>query len=71
MAVRSAQRAPARQEQITPRVTEHENEDVLMAQYVESPDPAIRERVVQACTSLVRRIASEFVFSGVPTDDLV
>jgi RNA polymerase sigma-B factor len=71
MAVRSAQRAPVRQEQITPRVTEHENEDVLMAQYVESPDPAIRERVVHACTPLVRRIASEFVFSGVPTDDLV
>jgi RNA polymerase sigma-B factor len=42
-----------------------------MTQYVETRDPEIRERVVVACTPLVRRIASEFVFSGVPTDDLV
>jgi RNA polymerase sigma-B factor len=42
-----------------------------MADYVETHDAAIRERVVVACTPLVRRIAGEFVFSGVPSDDLV
>src|SRR3990170_3940558 len=49
----------------------HDDVDALMAQYVESHTPAIRERVVVACTPLVRRIAGEFVFSGVPSDDLV
>ncbi|MGH2375915.1 MAG: sigma-70 family RNA polymerase sigma factor [bacterium] len=70
MAVRSA-RATARSEQVTRPAPQHEDEDVLMAEYVETQSPAIRDRVVVACTPLVRRIASEFVFSGVPSDDLV
>lgn len=42
-----------------------------MAEYVEAHSPTVRERVVAACTPLVRRIAAEFVFSGVQSDDLV
>src|SRR3546814_9094570 len=62
---------PVRSEQVTRPAPQHENEDVLIADYVESHTPAIRDRVVVACTPLVRRIAAEFVFSGVPSDDLV
>lgn len=68
MVARSAQRQVVRREQIAPS---HDDADTLMARYVEAPTPEIREQVVAACTSLVRRIASEFVFSGVPTDDLI
>lgn len=71
MAVRSAQRAASRGDQPARKGSDREDEDALMAQYVETHDTAIRERVVVACTPLVRRIASEFVFSGVPSDDLV
>ncbi|MDR7520821.1 MAG: sigma factor, partial [Armatimonadota bacterium] len=49
----------------------HDDVDALMAEYVETHAPATRERVVLACTPLVRRIAAEFIFSGVPSDDLV
>lgn len=69
MAVRSA-----RSDRVgyTPRSAPvHEDEDVLMAEFVETRSPAIRDRVVTACTPLVRRIASEFVYSGVPADDLI
>jgi RNA polymerase sigma-B factor len=48
-----------------------DDEEALMREYAQTRDPAIRERVVLACTPLVRRIAAEFVFSGVPTEDLV
>jgi RNA polymerase sigma-B factor len=68
MVARSAQRQVVRREQIAPP---QDDADTLMARYVEAPTPEIRERVVAACTPLVRRIASEFVFSGVPTDDLI
>ena len=71
MAVRSAQRTVSRQYPAPRKGPDREDEDVLMAGYVETHDPSIRERVVVACTPLVRRIAAEFVFSGVPSDDLV
>lgn len=71
MVVRSAHRPTARQDQVSRTAPEREDEDVLMAEYVGSHDPGIRDRMVAACTPLVRRIASEFVFSGVPADDLV
>ena len=48
-----------------------EDEEALMQAYARTRDPHLRERVVVACTPLVRRIAAEFVYSGVPTDDLV
>ncbi|MCL6552959.1 MAG: sigma-70 family RNA polymerase sigma factor [Firmicutes bacterium] len=48
-----------------------DDEEALMREYAQTRDPAIRERVVLACTPLVRRVAAEFVFSGVPTEDLV
>jgi RNA polymerase sigma-B factor len=51
--------------------TDREDEDALMLEYARTRHPQVRERVVAACTPLVRRIAAEFVFSGVPTDDLV
>ena len=71
MVVRSAQRATGRTDQVTRTAPTHENEDVLLAEYVQIHSPGVRDRVVVACTPLVRRIASEFVFSGVPADDLV
>ncbi len=48
-----------------------EDEELLMLEYARTRDPQLRERVVLACTPLVRRIAAEFVFAGVPTEDLV
>jgi len=42
-----------------------------VAEYLQTPTPEIRERIVLACTPLVRRIAGEFVFAGVPSEDLV
>ncbi len=71
MAARSVQRTVERQEAAPHPVPPQDDVDVLMAEYVEAHGPAIRERVVVACTPLVRRIAAEFVFSGVPSDDLV
>ncbi|MBI3975192.1 MAG: sigma-70 family RNA polymerase sigma factor [Armatimonadetes bacterium] len=47
------------------------DEDALVTRYVESHDPALREEIVLACTPLVRRIVSDFIFAGVPTDDLM
>lgn len=47
------------------------DEDALVARYVETRDPALREHIVLACTPLVRRIVSDFIFAGVPTDDLM
>lgn len=47
------------------------DEDALVARYAETRDPALREQVVLACTPLVRRIVSDFIFAGVPTDDLM
>jgi len=47
------------------------DEDALVAQYLETRDPALQEQIVIACTPLVRRIVSDFIFSGVPTDDLM
>jgi RNA polymerase sigma-B factor len=71
MVARSAQRTAERPHVAVPVTLPLEDADVLMADYVDSHAPAIRERVVVACTPLVRRIAGEFVFSGVPSDDLV
>jgi RNA polymerase sigma-B factor len=45
--------------------------EALVAEYLQTPTPQIRERIVTACTPLVRRIAGEFVFAGVPSEDLV
>lgn len=45
--------------------------DLLMAAFAETNDPLLREKVVKSSEALVRRIASDFVFSGVPTEDLV
>jgi RNA polymerase sigma-B factor len=64
-------RVTERQEVAPPAAPAHEDVDALMAQYVETHSPDIREKVVVACTQMVRRIAAEFVFSGVPSDDLV
>src|SRR3972149_261010 len=47
------------------------DEDGLIARYLETRDPALQEQIVVACTPLVRRIVSDFIFSGVPTDDLM
>lgn len=47
------------------------DEDVLIERYVETRDPGLQEQIVVACTPLVRRIVSDFIFSGVPTDDLM
>jgi len=47
------------------------DEDALVARYGETRDPALREQIVLACTPLVRRIVSDFIFAGVPTDDLM
>ena len=47
------------------------DEDGLIARYLETRDPALPEQIVVACTPLVRRIVSDFIFSGVPTDDLM
>ena len=70
MVARSVQRAVERQE-VAPPAAPTQDVDALMAEYVETHSPAIRERVVVACTPLVRRISAEFVFSGVTSDDLV
>lgn len=71
MVARSVQRTVERQEAAPHAAPAQDDVDVLMAEYVEAHSPAIRERVVVGCTPLVRRIAAEFVFSGVPSDDLV
>ncbi len=47
------------------------DEDILIERYVETRDPGLQEQIVVACTPLVRRIVSDFIFSGVPTDDLM
>jgi RNA polymerase sigma-B factor len=71
MVARTVQRPVDRPEAVVPSSPPPTDVDALMAEYVESHTPAIRERVVVACTPLVRRIAGEFVFSGVPSDDLI
>ncbi len=47
------------------------DEDILIERYVETRDPDLQEKIVVACTPLVRRIVSDFIFAGVPTDDLM
>ncbi len=47
------------------------DEDAIVARYMETRDPALKGEVLVACTPLVRRIVSDFIFSGVPTDDLM
>ncbi|MDR7427644.1 MAG: sigma-70 family RNA polymerase sigma factor [Armatimonadota bacterium] len=46
-------------------------EDELVARYRATRDPAVREEIVLTCTPLVRRIVADFIFSGVPGDDLM
>lgn len=70
MRARTTQHSAQRREAVVPGAPPPDDVNELMAQYVETHNPALRERVVVACTPLVRRIAAEFVFSGVPTDDL-
>jgi RNA polymerase sigma-B factor len=71
MVARSVHRQIERPEAVAAPAPSQYDADALMAEYVETHNPQIRERVVVACTPLVRRIAGEFVFSGVPSDDLV
>jgi RNA polymerase sigma-B factor len=71
MSTRTVQRPIERRAAELPAPVQQEDVDALMVEYVETHSPAARERVVAACTPLVRRIAGEFVFSGVPSDDLV
>lgn len=47
------------------------DEDQLVVRYLATRDPAVREEIVLACTPLVRRIVADFIFSGVPGDDLM
>ena len=54
-----------------PETDRFRDEDVLIGRYVETRDPNMQEQIVVACTPLVRRIVSDFIFSGVPTDDLM
>lgn len=71
MASRIAQRQVEHQRHLPVAAPPHDDIEALMAEYVDAHRPEIRERVVVACTGMVRRIAGEFVFAGVPTDDLV
>lgn len=46
-------------------------EDILLGEYARTRDTTLRDKIVEACTPLVRRIVSDFIYSGVPTDDLM
>lgn len=65
-AVRAERRVFPEMERRPPR-----DEDILIERYVETRDPGLQEQIVVACTPLVRRIVSDFIFSGVQTDDLM
>ncbi len=56
---------------LSPRPEQARDEDQLGARYLATRDPAVREEIVLACTPLVRRIVADFIFSGVPGDDLM
>lgn len=43
----------------------------LAEQYAKTHDPAVREQIAVACTSLIRGVASEFLSQGVPQEDLI
>ncbi len=49
----------------------YDDADLLIMEHAEACSPEARERVVAACTPLVRRIAAEFAYSGVPSEDLI
>lgn len=71
MGKRSVQPESERQGRGSPGEPAPEDVDALMADYAASQSAETRERVVVACTPLVRRIAAEFAFAGVPVEDLV
>jgi len=45
--------------------------DLLIQEHVDARSPDAHERIIAACTPLVRRIAAEFAYSGVPSEDLI
>ncbi|MDQ7840987.1 MAG: sigma-70 family RNA polymerase sigma factor [bacterium] len=45
--------------------------DLLIQEHADARSPDAHERIIAACTPLVRRIAAEFGFSGVPSEDLI
>lgn len=45
--------------------------NALAEQYARTRDPALREQIAVACTSLIRGVASEFLTQGVPQEDLI
>ncbi|MDI6771841.1 MAG: sigma-70 family RNA polymerase sigma factor [bacterium] len=49
----------------------YDDADLLLQEYADTRSPDVHERIVAACTPLVRRIAAEFAYSGVPPEDLI
>lgn len=45
--------------------------DLLIQEHADARSPDAHERIVAACTPLVRRIAAEFAYSAVPSEDLI
>lgn len=70
MATRHAHQRSGSPPDEPPAAPEPDAVDRLVAEYGQTQSPAIRERIVVACTPMVRRIAMEFVYAGVSIEDL-
>lgn len=49
----------------------YDDADLLIKEHAATRSVEAHERIVSACTPLVRRIAAEFSYTGVPMDDLM
>lgn len=49
----------------------YDDADLLIQEHADARGPEARERIIAACTPLVRRIAAEFAYSGVQSEDLI
>ncbi len=71
MAARPPQRQAVVPEPRGAEASGPDDADLALEEYAATRSPQAQERVVAACTPLVRRIAAEFAYSGVPTEDLI
>lgn len=71
MTARSSHRPAAKPEVRAEEAFGYDDVDRLIEEHAYARSPESHERVVAACTPLVRRIAAEFAYSGVPSEDLI
>jgi RNA polymerase sigma-B factor len=71
MATRTSHRPEEKPGLRSEETSGYDDADLLIKEHADARSPDTHDRIVAACTPLVRRIAAEFAYSGVPSEDLI